>query len=111
TLVRVAGALAALLHRPLDLIARYGGEEFAVILPEMDRAESLAMAENMRRRITDLRIEHVCASVAKHITVSIGVATQCSEHPAEVPALIGAADRALYTAKRTGRDRVEMQAL
>jgi diguanylate cyclase (GGDEF)-like protein len=106
-LVQVAAALAEMLHRPLDLIARYGGEEFAVILPEMDAAGSVQMAESMRQRITELLIPHSNAGAFQHVTVSVGVATQAPDNPVESPSqLIGAADRALYTAKRTGRNRV-----
>ena len=106
TLVRVAAALAALLHRPLDLIARYGGEEFAVILPDMPAGEALAMAEKMRRTIAELAIAHASGGDVAQVTVSIGVATVSAEHPVDQTALIGAADRALYSAKRNGRNCV-----
>lgn len=107
TLIRVAAALGGMLQRPADLIARYGGEEFAVILPEMSSDQSLVLAEMMRKKIAELAIPHVCAASADHVTVSIGMATRSAENPVEVPELIGAADRALYSAKRNGRDRVE----
>jgi diguanylate cyclase (GGDEF)-like protein len=103
-LIRVAAALAAMLRRPLDFIARYGGEEFVVILPELDAAQGQQMAEAMRLAVAELALPHVAAS-AQHVTVSIGIATQTVENPLEAHTLIGAADRALYTAKRTGRDR------
>jgi diguanylate cyclase (GGDEF)-like protein len=106
TLIRVAAALSGMLQRPLDLIARYGGEEFAVILPEMTAAQSANMAEMMRQRITELAIAHACSLNANHVTVSIGMATRTAENAVEAAELIGAADRALYTAKREGRNRV-----
>ena len=109
TLIKVAGALAALLQRPQDLIARYGGEEFAVILPDMDSAGGARVAEALRQRITQLAIPHAEASGAQHVTVSIGVATQAPQNPVEVAALIGAADRGLYVAKRGGRNRVAVE--
>jgi diguanylate cyclase (GGDEF)-like protein len=108
-LIKVAATLAALLHRPTDLIARYGGEEFVVVLPDLDRDQGLYLAEVMRKRIAELSIPLQDGSAAPRVTVSIGVATQTGAHPVEVTALIGAADRALYMAKRAGRDRVVAQ--
>ena len=107
-LVRVATELASMLQRPLDLIARYGGEEFAVVLPEMDQEHSLAMAEAMRLRVESLHISHMHAGEKQHVTISVGVATLLSAQAADIHGLIGAADRALYEAKRQGRNRVCM---
>ncbi len=104
-LIKVAGALAQMLQRPLDLIARYGGEEFAVILPDMDAAQSMRMAEAMRQTIAGLNIPHAQSRHGEHVTVSLGLATHTGEL-GDVALLVGAADRALYSAKRAGRNRV-----
>ena len=78
-LIRVAAELAAMLQRPTDLLARYGGEEFAAILPDTDAAQALRMAEAIRQHAAELRIPHAkTGNDVKHITVSIGIATQ---HP------------------------------
>ena len=109
-LIQVAAALNGMLQRPTDLLARYGGEEFAVILPEADAEQATAMAEIIRAGIRALEIAHVQADGQdKRVTVSIGIATQSGAAPVGVAALIGAADRALYAAKRAGRDRVMVQ--
>jgi diguanylate cyclase (GGDEF)-like protein len=105
SLIKVANTLAEMLQRPLDLIARYGGEEFAVILPEMDADQSLKMAEAMRRNIVKLQIPHIKAADG-YVTISIGLATHIGTDGGDIPYLLGAADRALYSAKRNGRNQV-----
>lgn len=109
-LIQVAAELAAMLKRPTDLLARYGGEEFAAILPDTNAQQALQMAEAIRLRTADLRIPHEkTGDQLRHITVSIGAATKHPDQPLEIAALIGAADRALYLSKRTGRNRVTAQ--
>ncbi|NVD98386.1 GGDEF domain-containing protein [Massilia sp. BJB1822] len=110
-LVRVASALSGMLQRAADLIARYGGEEFVLILPDTNAEQAAHMAEVLRARVIALHIPHAASGVElKQVTVSIGVATRTLEHPAEAQELIGAADRALYDAKRDGRNRIATQA-
>ena len=106
TLIKVAHALAQMLQRPLDLIARYGGEEFSVILPEINADHAGMLAENMRQRIESLAIPHAQAAGTDRVTVSIGIATHVGMDLADITVLLGAADRALYSAKRNGRNRV-----
>lgn len=108
SLIKVAAALSQMLQRPLDLIARYGGEEFAVILPEMDAEQSMNMAEAMRLKVAGLNIAHEKAEHADHVTISIGLATFKGGETEDIAYLLGAADRALYMAKRAGRNRVVM---
>ena len=112
TLVRVAGALASRLQRPMELVARYGGEEFAVVLPETTSQQAAVVAEMLRERVAQLAIGHGAANAeggAATVTVSIGAATWAQQGSAEVAQLIGAADRALYLAKRLGRNRVAIE--
>jgi diguanylate cyclase (GGDEF)-like protein len=93
-------------RRPGDLAARYGGEEFAVLLPNTDVADAVAIAEHIRGAIRGLAIEH-SGSPTGFVTISAGidarVPTQDAGEPAE---LIRTADRALYEAKKKGRNRV-----
>ena len=84
--------------RPGDLAARYGGEEFVVVLPGVATSGAVEIAERLRSEIAALK-----GSVP--VTVSVGVSSLPAD-AATVEGLIVAADRALYTAKRLGRDRV-----
>jgi len=102
---RVARALEEAVRRPADRVARYGGEEFVVILPETDREGAATVAEALRRAVGALGIPHARNSAADHVTISQGVAARVPR-PGEPPQqLVEEADRALYAAKRAGRNR------
>lgn len=105
-LQEVAEALSRSVKRPGDLVARYGGEEFAVLLPNTDAAGAVSVAQKIRAEIRNLQIRHPTSSVSEFITVSLGVTATipCSSTvPSE---LIAIADKALYQAKESGRDRL-----
>jgi len=104
-LKRVARALEAATRRPADLVARYGGEEFAFVLTETDLAGALQVAEDMRSRVEALNLRNPAAG-AGHLTASIGLVAAVPAEGLSVERLIGAADRALYSAKGAGRNRV-----
>jgi diguanylate cyclase len=91
--------------RECDLPARYGGEELIAVLPGADLDVCAAVAERIRRLISECRItRRSTGEILPSITVSIGVGQfQLGESMAD---LIERCDRALYRAKRTGRDRV-----
>jgi diguanylate cyclase (GGDEF)-like protein len=106
-LILVASALQALLQRSVDMLARYGGEEFVVVLPDNDPQQALRIASALHAHVLAQQIPHAFAGgQPKTITISIGVATLLPGQPAEPSWLIGAADGALYVAKRQGRNRV-----
>ncbi|RJF98152.1 diguanylate cyclase [Noviherbaspirillum saxi] len=105
-LVTIAGALVRVLNRARDLVARYGGEEFTVILPDTSADGALQVAEAMRAEVEALGVEHGFSGVAKHVTISVGVSTLVPEHTTATSSLVHAADRALYQAKRSGRNCV-----
>jgi diguanylate cyclase (GGDEF)-like protein len=102
----VAQALVGMLKRPADVCARYGGEEFAAILPDTSSGQARAHANAIREHVASLAIAHGPAAMRPHVTLSIGVASFDKERLNEASTLIDAADKALYAAKRTGRDRV-----
>ncbi|WP_170942305.1 diguanylate cyclase, partial [Noviherbaspirillum denitrificans] len=105
-LAQIAGALGGVLNRSSDLVARYGGEEFTVVLPDTNEDGAMQIAEAMRAEIEALNIEHAHSRVAKFVTISLGVSTVVPEHLSNTGSLIHAADRALYQAKRSGRNCV-----
>ncbi|MGK7901194.1 MAG: diguanylate cyclase [Hormoscilla sp.] len=105
-LQQVARALQAAARRASDLVARYGGEEFALILPNTDASGAIHVAEEIRSHVKKCAIAHSSSPVSPYVTLSLGVATITPKSDTEPATLIAAADRALYQAKATGRDRV-----
>lgn len=105
-LKEIATLLGESVKREGDLAARYGGEEFALLLPDTDEQGAMLLAENIRRKVDQLRIPHVSSEIADHVTVSMGVCCLIPEAIDSPQILIDRADRALYQAKRTGRNRV-----
>jgi two-component system cell cycle response regulator len=91
--------------RGIDLACRYGGEEFVIVMPETDVAVASMVAERLRRRIAADRFFIGGESETIAVTISIGLAglDGADDTPA---ALLKRADRALYGAKRDGRNRV-----
>lgn len=102
---QVATALNEIVHRPADLVARYGGEEFGVILPNTDTRGATRLAESICEKIRLLEIPHEFSSVAKHVTLSIGVASMVACEESSTNELINMADNALYNAKESGRNK------
>jgi diguanylate cyclase (GGDEF)-like protein len=96
--LRSVAAVLARECREFDVVARYGGEEFAVIAPSCGEDDAKQLAERLRAAVTEV-------DDPSPITASIGIAV-FREGAADEPALVRAADRALYRAKRAGRDRV-----
>lgn len=92
--------------RQEDVLGRMGGEEFAVLLPQTTVEGAVAIAERLRRRVADITIE--ARGERAGFTVSIGV-TQAVTSDASIETGLNRADRALYEAKATGRNRVVLE--
>lgn len=102
--------LAKAAARSQDLAARYGGEEFALVLPNMSRADALAVGEALRREVASRPVEVDGKTIA--VTASVGVAALEPGTPLKEPHhLVKAADLALYAAKKSGRNCVRAFAL
>jgi len=92
--------------RPFDLVARYGGEEFVVVMPETPMPVAAAVAERLRHAIANDLFVSPELPTGVPVTISIGVAATLKGGDDSSAALLKRADDALYTAKRTGRNRV-----
>ena len=103
-LAAVAGSLGGRL-RPRDMVARYGGEEFVLILPETDLPGAEVVAERIRKRIESTSHD-IGAAEPISVTMSFGCAAASPPSLWTGAELLEAADRALYAAKRGGRNRV-----
>ena len=106
-LKQVAHILAASVKRPADFVARYGGEEFASILPGTDRRGAAVVCENMRLKLTEAQIPHLHSPVIGYITISQGAACIQPAHGNSIEYLLQMADKALYLAKKEGRNRIK----
>lgn len=104
-LKKVTQAIKSCLHRTSDLLGRYGGEEFIVLLPETDTQGAYCVAQAINDAIYKLMIPHTTSLSGSHITASIGGATCLRTTNHSLDELIRSADRALYKAKRSGRNR------
>lgn len=105
-LIQVARILHNHTQRSNDMAARFGGEEFAVILPETSEDDAFKIAETILADLESLQIPHSGSSVAKHVTLSIGLATMIPNQPDSEDFLRLSADNALYQAKKMGRKQV-----
>jgi diguanylate cyclase (GGDEF)-like protein len=102
----VCRAFTAAARRPGDMAARLGGEEFGVLLPDTDLSASLKVAEEIRSRIENLRVPTVDGKTETGITISIGAASLIPARDMSIADFISTADRCLYAAKASGRNRV-----
>jgi len=97
-LIGIAICISDSVRRAGDCAARYGGEEFAVLLPGQSADHALAVAETIRRKVEGWSDDPAVT------TVSIGVASVMPVAPMDWPGLVNAADKALYAAKKGGRN-------
>ena len=107
-LKQVAKCLKKAVRRPADFVARYGGEEFAVVLADTDESGVTRTAERILEGVRDLHISHDCREAGEepYVTVSIGASCMIPAKNNNLDLLIELADKALYEAKRGGRNRL-----
>ncbi|WP_204103725.1 MULTISPECIES: diguanylate cyclase [Spirulina sp. CCY15215] len=105
-LQKVAAAIAGVAQRPGDLVARYGGEEFALILPNTPSYGAVTVAKSIRKSLKKLQIVHGKSRSGQYVTISVGIASLIPTTRSTAEGLLQSADRALYQAKKEGRDRI-----
>ncbi len=103
---QIAGTMTGLL-RDYDLAGRFGGEEFVMLLPQTRAPDAFKIADRVRTHIARLPIL-ATGGERVPVTVSIGVAALDAGSSRELSELLAAADAALYRAKASGRDQVQM---
>lgn len=102
----VAQTIDKTLRRITDQVARLGGEEFIVLLPETDSDGAKIIAEEIRKNIEDLKIVNEGIETSKFVTVSIGISSVVPTRYIEKKEFIDCADKALYIAKKNGKNRI-----
>jgi len=102
--LRKIGEVCVETLREVDIVGRVGGEEFAVLLPESDANQAADVAERLRQGIANAEILLESAAPLK-VTASIGIST-LTAIDTTIDKLLHLADKALYEAKRTGRNKV-----
>ena len=102
---RLASTIGRTRRRTGDVAARFGGEEFALVFPLMTGGDALTAGQRLTAAVEAMQLPHAGSTTSNWITVSVGLATVRPQDASGSDALLAAADRALYEAKRSGRNR------
>lgn len=106
-LTKISQLLSIFFKRDVDVVSRFGGEEFAVLLPGLTRKQSFHIAQKFCDFLYEKKINHP-KSKFKRVTISGGVSSLVPIAKSSYAVLIEQADKALYSAKRDGRNRVKV---
>ncbi|MCG7497620.1 diguanylate cyclase [Vibrio sp. Of7-15] len=104
---KVADVFSSVVTRATDMVARYGGEEFVMLLPDTTLEGADIVARKIHQALVDAEISHEYSEISSLLTVSLGVASIIPKHGQDYGELVGIADKALYQAKRAGRNQTQ----
>jgi len=104
-LKKISHIISRTVIRQDDLVARYGGEEFCCILPSTSYENAMTVANKIRKNVEDLQLPHKGSSISEYVTISLGIVTTLPGTPSTPAKILGIADKNLYKAKDTGRNR------
>lgn len=110
-LKEVANCLRFSLKRSTDFAFRIGGEEFGLIVIDDNLLNVKELADNIRQNIENLKIEHTQNTASSYVTASLGIGMSNEHFGYDLDGLYNRADKALYRAKETGRNKVEVYKL
>lgn len=103
---KVGAVIQRSVKRSVDIAARYGGEEFIVLLPGTNERGTMIVAERIRSEIEAMQLEHRESGISSFITLSLGASSVIPCSSITPAAWLESADKGLYEAKQTGRNRV-----
>jgi len=107
-LTKVADAVKKHIQRGDDFVFRLGGEEFAGIVLSKEKEKTHRWIAELTKKIESLHIEHKTSKISPYLTVSVGIATMFPAQNSDIDILYKYADKALYTAKESGRNQSQV---
>jgi len=105
-LIAIAQCMKNHIKRETDFIARFGGEEFVCVLPFVKKDEAANFAKTLVESVENMKIPHPMSEYSKYVTISAGMASIVPNDNNSPAQLLDEADKALYTAKESGRNRI-----
>lgn len=105
-LYQIAQGISRSVKRAGELVARYGGEEFAIILPNTSPQKAINLAKLIQKNIKELQIIHEYSPTNEVITLSLGIVTMIPSLNSGYERMINIADKALYQAKNSGKNKI-----
>jgi len=105
-IIAVAQCLKSNLKRETDFVARFGGEEFVCLLPYIKNTEAMVIADELVKNVENIKLPHPSNGCSKYVTISAGMSSIVPAENITYKQLLDEADKALYMAKQSGRNRI-----